>query len=226
MHELINNIYEMYWQMGIGINHHNCIKCKEWADEVGEKLIGPIPIMHIGKNFLDDKYKILFLGAVVYGWDDIIDWREALKSKKYEYIQQQTEETISDLFYNHSSKIYEVMRHFCLKFYGNLQEGFDKIAISNIIKCNTGSISDNIPAVMRYSCAHKDSGLEVAKREAEIISANHIVSLAGKKYNNYILEWNDAERFKIFTKLPHPAARVKLSTDNYAEEIINWILSY
>lgn len=58
MHRLKEKIFTKYRKMNIGKGKNEyCACCKS-----NKKLVGPISIFHIGKNFGEDPYKIVFVG--------------------------------------------------------------------------------------------------------------------------------------------------------------------
>ncbi len=72
---------------------------------------------------------------------------------------------------------------------------------------------------MRYNCAHNLAGLNVTKKEIEILKPHNIVSLSGRKIENYIKEWV----LNIPTLyLPHPSGR-GVVVDDLINKISNFL---
>ena len=93
--QLLNEIYQMYRNVEFGFNSL-CMDCKNEAKSKGIELVnGPVPLYHIGKDYLDANKKVLIIGKVAYGWNDICEdqrsfwnnlfetWKKILNSKSW-----------------------------------------------------------------------------------------------------------------------------------------------
>jgi len=223
MNTLLDDVYKMYRSNNLGTSHR-CNECKAWAYKEGKSLIGPIPIQHIGSEFAIDQYKILFLGAVAYGWGEEYKWSDVFNNTNTDLnkVQGDIEKRSQELFFYYKTRYYNVLRLICKKLYGDIEAGYNKIAISNFIKCNLDEVKDNFPAIMRSNCAHKLKELMVTRREIEIISPKIVISIAGQRYGNYLNEWDDNPKYLKLWNLPHPS-RCKGTDEEYAERVFKSI---
>lgn len=230
MQTTIKSVYEMYREINIGFNEI-CQKCHEEAKSKNKDLVGPVPIYHVGNNFEQDEYKILFVSAVPYGWapkDEFCeitedDWRNFMSSSvDFPSFINKFKSRVKDLYLGRNCKdspVFKVIRGVSKELYGHEEEAFEKIAITNFIKCNFDEVDDKLPAEIRALCAHPCKGNYIAIREAEVINPKIIVSLAGKSKYGYF--GNDYKGPMKYVEMQyHPSAR-GIKIDGYIDEVID-----
>ena len=208
--DLTYKIYEMYLNENIGFNPL-CKLCKEYAKSKNKELLnGPVPIFHIGNNYHKQEIKILFVGRVAYGWDELKElWGKLKLSELKNEMSDIVEDRIKDLFFNERRyheddgklKFFTYIQKACEMIFGNDIDGFNNIAITNYVHCNTDSISDNLPQKVRNYCVDKNENGFLFK-EIDILNPTHIIILTTDwKYNRYTYNINIAKKF------PHPSSR-------------------
>jgi len=194
--KLSDEIFKMYYAEKIGKNSL-CIECRKNAIEKHKELTnGPVPIFHVGKNFENNDKKLLLIGRVAYGWKDELNplWEKTFQeNEKHLYdIQTTVENRSKQLFSEGITKYFEFIKNTLTEIYGNIDTAFDNVALTNYVHCNTGSVSDNIPQIVRNYCSNKDLNGFIHK-EIEILKPTHILVLTKDwKYLRYAFDkkWN------------------------------------
>lgn len=240
---LEDKVFKMYGKKGIGTNkNHYCKSCKN--SDKGGKLAGPISFFHIGSKFEGDRYKIVFVGK--NSWYDKKEFeKEKVKDKHY----ADATETGGDSIRGEGtecidSPYWKYLRAIIVELYKNLDEGSKNVAITNLVKCNTGGPRDETPEDIRKNCI--DS--RIFEKEIEILKPKRIVFLTGNReeYEGYIEKFNfgkliknDKKKTKDNGKLiwwkrefvknggkikvlrtSHPQGQRK---EKFVKEIVNWI---
>jgi hypothetical protein len=209
VNSVLGDVYQMYIKDRIG-EGSVCQHCRRESSRKGLEHIGPVPIFHVGENFAGSPHRLLILGSVAYGWDDIL-----LSDKiadPSEAVMQRVETRFRQLILNpqpaeRKSKVLGAIRAICDSIYGSVSQGYGEVAISNVIKCNAGNIRGGAPTHMAYYCAHSQAGLMVTRREIDALRPRKIVSIAGSAYNPYVgAHWGLDPRLILL--LPHPAGHI------------------
>lgn len=221
---MYTKIYDMYASQSLGSNNV-CSQCASnpWWNLDSEGRIGPVPIYYIGKNYINQKIKIVFVGSAGYGWDDILPNRtidyKTLSTDQRKYLIDKMEESHYWLLNKGEISIYNVLRMFLSKYYGS-KEDTSNICLTNLVRCNKGNTAYSFRAAIRYACAHQQSGLYITKREIDILKPNVIVGFCTKKDIFYIEEdWKfDFPVKKIC--LGHPSRK---KTEDYVAKLIELI---
>jgi len=191
---MYDKIYDMYANIGLG----SCDVCQEcssnkWWDLESAGRIGPVPIYYIGRDYVNQDKKIVFVGSAGYGWDEhlpkrTIDYKNLGKDQRSTLICKMEEAHDWLLNDDKQISIYRVLRKFLKKYYSNL-DATSNICLTNIVHCNKGNISYSFPADIRFHCAHEQANLTVTKKEIEILRPDIIVGLCTTKDRYYIDEW-------------------------------------
>lgn len=192
--DLTDKVFQMYIENGIGKNKI-CALCKNHAARKRKNLThGPVPIFHIGKDYPDSKKKILFVGKVAYGWNEINSiWDETPELVKTK-IPNIVEDRIKDLFFNERRyhederqyRFFSYMKKACEQVFGDERAGYNRICISNFVHCNNGAVRDNLPQAVRKSCASIEENGYLHK-EIAILNPTHIIVLTNdSKYKRYV----------------------------------------
>jgi hypothetical protein len=209
MNSALGDVYQMYTKDRIG-ECGVCQQCKHESSRKGLEHIGPVPIFHIGENFAGSLHRLLILGSVAYGWDDVL-LGEKIADPSEALVQRVEARFHQLLLYPQPAerriKVLGAIRTICESIYGSVSQGYKEVAISNIIKCNAGNIRGAAPTHMAYYCAHSQAGLMVTRREIDALRPSKIVSIAGSAYNPYVgTHWGLDPRSVLL--LPHPAGQV------------------
>ena len=228
--ELLNKVYNMYAQEKVNENPF-CVECKNWAKSYGKELVnGPIPIFHIGKNFSKQKKKLLIVGLVAYGWADILGaigqtWKNIINNELEEVdsIQNKIENRVLELYSEGGIRYLDFISNALEKVYGNYMVGYDNIAITNLVHCNTGDVKANSLPKTALSYCIDPSQLGLIQKEIRIINPTHILILTQDwNYTKYISNlYNDKENYKIW-EIPHPSGRGRIK-EEFAREVIEFM---
>lgn len=178
-------VFKLYNEINVGQNEI-CRKCNESNNS---KLFSkPISIWKIGEDFKNETNKILFVGKVHRG--------------NIEY-----EATINDLFKDSTKKgdyllknsrwaYWSYTREIIKNIYGSFEKGKEKIAFTNLIKCNKSLTEDKTTEFTKKSCL---SDLKVVWREIEILKPTKIIFYTNTDYDNFLLDYKPTEFFKDLT---------------------------
>ena len=226
--ELINNIYDMYVQNGFGTNDI-CLKCRKLAKSKGKELInGPVPLFHVGKDFKHNNVRLLIVGMVAYGWSDIIpnaeqQWSTINKGDRQlkNNLMSKISERYKYIFFNENHRIIKYLRVALTNIYGNIDDAFDNVAITNYVHCNNskGETKDTIPQSIRGFCANISQNGFIHK-EIEVLKPTHVLSITKQwKYNRFL--YHNHDNFK-FLSIAHPSSRGR-SNASFEKDIRNFI---
>lgn len=220
--KLLEKIYKMYAANLIGKNE-KCTECKEYAKRKWLPLTnGPIPIFHVGKDFQKHDKKLLIVGKVAYGWDDYSDiWSKIFLGNydKQSYLKNIIEERVEELFYKRITVYFSFLNQSLTEIYGNTDEAFNRISITNFVHCNDGNVNDYLRQKNRYYCASKEANGFIHK-EIEILNPTHILVLTNSiqgKYERYI----KGEKLNL-KFIEHPSSRGR-TISGFTKDIKNFI---
>jgi hypothetical protein len=249
---MFDTILSMYKQLKIGDNEI-CKMCKSNNTIRGLELSNPISIFQVGNNFLNDGYKVLFVGKNARGtlYDlagkipDIIDSRDA--GRNYFLCWKRNH------FWSYTKSIAQQLAH------RSPEEAFDSIAITNLVKCNNamymegqnpdGTYRDCTTTAMKNNCLNN---LKVFWRELEILSPKHVVFYTHHDYDAYIQDfpgidsvneicdkehvranggkdilWWDRELYKdgkLVMRVLRTSHPERQNKEGFVEKIVSWIL--
>lgn len=212
----------MYFANHIGQNDI-CIKCKEYAKKKWKPLTnGPVPIFHVGKDYDKHEKKLLLIGKVAYGWNDYTNlWSNCFSGKieSRDYLKNMIEERVEELFYQGITDYFSFIKKALTAIYGNIDEAYNRVAISNFVHCNDynekdKNLNDNLRQKNRYYCASKEANGFIHK-EIEILKPSHIIVLTKTyqgKYERYIR--NENLKIKFIEHPSSPGRTIKGFTDD------------
>ena len=205
---LLDKIYRLYASEKIGYCSL-CNQCKIESLKKGKQLInGPVPAYHIGKDYDLSEKRLLIVGMVAYGWQDIISdfnqvWSQVFADNQntINELQKSVEERVQEIFYKGESKYFSFIKYALTEIYGDIDKAYNSVAITNFVHCNTGSIRDDLPQVARNYCIDiKNNGF--IHKEIELLKPTHILGLS--KNWNY-LRFMTSSNWK-FKSIKHPSA--------------------
>jgi hypothetical protein len=140
----------------------------------------PLSIWHVGENFADDERRILFVGKTARGYVgdeesypfyDTTAWADEAISGTEQYGAG------SWPYWSYTKEIIE-------RVHGTpIQESWQRVAFTNLMKCNNGTTRDTTPWEMKLRCLRQ---LRVFKREVEIIEPRTIVYYTGCDYDAFL----------------------------------------
>lgn len=239
--ELERKIFEQYRK----IKKEKKDVCKDCEKE--KKLPNskhPVSIFVVGKNFRNEKYKVMFVGKTVLG-----GWNTDPKDSESSFVCAKTEGFLP--FWS-ATDINQCIKEVCQKLWleNDAGEIWNKIAFTNIVKCTTSEETDKTPATLKNNCILKARFFE---KEVEVIKPTHIIFFTSRSYDKYIDKLDFGYRFKNVTNRTHKKeetiwwhrqfltnGKVKMhflrvyhpgfygrksqeAKENFAENIANWI---
>jgi hypothetical protein len=176
-------IFQMYSDIAIGKNEI-CADCIRKA--IGAPLSKPISFWTVGNKFTDDPFKVLFVGKTARG-NPGVDHGKG-------YLDARTVGT--DLFFSSAWHYWSYTNEIVRRLYKSEAEGWQRIAFTNLVKCNNSSASDNTPPERMHNCL---SRLGVFRREVEILKPKRIVFYTHWDYDEYIASFRYGETYSDVT---------------------------
>jgi len=146
----------------------------------------PLSIWHVGSKFAKDKHKILFVGKTGRG-----PWGKRNKSG---YVCE-TRNEVNERFFKCTNAYWGYTRKILSIIYGTPENGWDRIAFSNIIKCTDTKTEDKTKKSVKNNCILK---LCVIQKEIKILKPKNVIFFTGKKYDEQID--NLFDKLKVFFK--------------------------
>ncbi len=232
--EIADEILNYYIENKIG-QSEKCLECRVFASKKGQPIEnGPIPFFHIGKDFNNSEKRVLFLGIVAYGWEGelmntFFNVDPQVRFKNKELVTSLIEDRVDDLFFHKQKfKPEKKMSYFSyLKFTTKIlfgDDGYSKIAISNLLKCNSGSIRSNGYAQKSFDYCIRPEHVGNLIKEIEIIKPTHVVIMSGNNriFNRYI---GLIERMGVKTfMIAHPSSSKSGKMNAWAKAVQDFVM--
>lgn len=160
-------VFRMYKKINIG-KSYLCQKCREQNTDLSL----PVSIWQVGDEYFESEYKILFVGKVARGTPGEIcgDFMDAT-------------ERADELYQNAGWAYWNYTKTIAERIYN--ENAWEKIAFTNMVKCNNSDTIDTTTDSMRDFC------LSVLKEEIKILKPKNIVFYT-KDYDNQIEKLFDA----------------------------------
>ncbi len=177
-------LFESYKNLNLGKNPI-CEKCIEFNNS--SFFSKPISVWKVGDEFQNETNRILFVGKVHRG--------ENLGPMINDSFQDATKVGNSLLEYN-SWAYWSYTREIIKSVHGNIKKGKEKIAFTNLIKCNNSRTTDETTDFTKKSCL---SDLKVVWNEIKILKPNKIIFYTNTDYDNYIINYKPSENFEDLT---------------------------
>lgn len=154
-------VFRMYEKINIG-KSDLCQKCREQNTDLSL----PVSIWQVGDEYFDSEYKILFVGKVARGTPGDLcgDFMDAT-------------ERADELYQNAGWAYWNYTKTIAERIYN--ENAWEKIAFTNMVKCNNSDTIDTTTDSMRDFC------LSVLKEEIKILKPKNIVFYT-KGYDNQI----------------------------------------
>lgn len=210
--QLLNEIYQRYIEKQMRYNSI-CEKCKIFSKHHGKELVnGPVPIYHVGKDYIKQKRKLLIIGTVSYGWHEkeynIIDvWPKILAGNeiKKSILQHQIEKRNFELFINRENPFYRFINSALTTLFKSSVNGWTKISLTNFIHCNLGPETEDelLQRVRNYCADIKFNGY--IHEEIRILKPTHIIGLSKWKHPRYSPYERFMDEYKNFKAIVHPS---------------------
>jgi len=167
-------IFQMYKNISIGCNEI-CKKC----NKDGELEI-PLSIYFIGEKFYSSEDTVLFVGKTAVGGEGIGEVVDDFFTDSTEFGKQsldlEEEWSTRRAFYSYTNEIIK-------RYYGSYEVGSQFAALTNIVKCNNGSTTDQTTYEIKQHCIND---LKVIWKEVEILRPKRIIFYTGRDYDDFI----------------------------------------
>lgn len=172
----MERIFALYKELDLGKNA-SCLQCREKCQ--GKDAISmPISPWQIGPKYHEDPYRLLFVGKTARGEVGIETPGGYLDARPEG--QRCFDEYKRWPYWGYTSEL-------LARLFGNPNEGWERIAFTNLIKCNASSKQDCTTQQMKENCL---KNLGVAWREIQILAPRQIIFYTGWTYDDYIVEWS------------------------------------
>ena len=185
-----DKLFELYERIEIGKNSI-CQSCRK-----NKNFEIPLSFYHIGENFNDDKDNVAFVGKTAVGGANFeAEYRLEVKSGLYtdatkfgiESLRLNEQWAFSRPFYNYTHEIIK-------SYFGNIESGLKKSALTNLIKCNNASTNDVTPNDVKHNCLNE---VAVVWQEIELINASRVIFYTHNSYDSYILNFTPKNTVSI-----------------------------
>ena len=142
-----------------------------------QKLDGPISIWQVGSEFCNSKYKVMFVGKTARGTPgdftmsgiSVLDARDRGDELYLDPVKK-------GAYWSYTKEI-------CNKVEG--ENSWEKIAFSNIVKCNNSNANDTATQEMKEHCIIEN---RIILKEIEIVDPDTIIFYTGCDYDQYIVK--------------------------------------
>lgn len=223
--QVVDKIYQMYIDNKFGYNE-TCMQCKNKFDFEN----GPIPIFHVGEKYRSNEKRLAFIGLVAYGWNGTMPDQDKIWSEIFDYNQDRIDKTqldienrIRELYFleNENVRYLSFINEACTEIFGGIQNGFDNIALTNFVHCNSGEVKHSFPqSVINFCTRYQDGGSAgYIHKELEILDPTHIVVLTTSSQYDKI--YDDLAPSPKYLRIIHPSAPGRVKND-FIDEITNF----
>jgi hypothetical protein len=149
---------------------------------VQPSLFGPIGIWQVGRSYFDDPHRLVFVGKNARGSlrDDV---ESELSQRGFIDGTTAADQMIGEkwgAYWNYTAEI-------ITRVFGSLSLGWERIAFTNLMKCNNSMSMDTTNGAMKENCLKK---LGVAWKELDILEPRNIVMFTGDRYDSFIDQWS------------------------------------
>jgi len=184
----MKKIINMYKKNNIGRNTI-CQSCRKDVCEKNEFMSEPLSIWHVGQKYFESDVRILFVGkphrGEPYNSEENSDFpnlnNQLLETE--DYILGIAENLAAELFYNSGWAYWEYTKQILGKIFDSVDEGWKKVAITNLIKCTNTKTEDKTEEIMKKNCIEK---LGIVWKEIDILKPTNVVLYLGPDYDEFI----------------------------------------
>lgn len=196
LNPLEQQIAEMYKRKDIP-NNPTCRRCRE--AENGPKY--QVGAWFVGDHFSEQNKRILFIGKTARG--DIAPAENDLPEKEEPggFNRYRMRECARNQLWNTGWAYWRYTRDLCCEYFGldDVNEAREKVAFTNLIKCNNSDHQDTTTPYTIDCCIKK---LNIIGEEIKILNPTHVVIYAADDYDEAIenVFHTDSKRFTITCK--------------------------
>ena len=166
-----SRLFEMYRRKKIGRNTV-CRSCRADCRKKCLPFYGPLSFWRVGREYQHDPYRLLVVGKT---------GRRTAGIKRKTGIWD-VRKTADELF-DESWPFWSYMREILERVYGEATTGWNRIALTNLVKCNNSGDVDTTSSVMRANCLDK---LQVFQAEIKLLNPKLMVFYTGRDYDKQI----------------------------------------
>ena len=170
-------IFKLYRSLDLWTNP----VCRQCRSDAAPELSGPIGVWQVGRKYESDAYRLLLIGknarGTIFGNVD-----EQLEEQGFIDGTGFADESIYKkrwAFWHYQTSIIE-------RLFGSIDEGWERVACTNLIKCNN---SMGIDTTSFETAKHCLDQLGVVWKEIDILKPLTIILFTGAKYDNFILNY-------------------------------------
>lgn len=169
MADLAKQVFKMYHKKKLA-KHELCRACRKSCRR--KKMDGPVSLWHVGENFRNDQYKILFVGKTARN-------HPGKKNKHGIYdARERADELIEE-----SWPYWSYTKAILAEVYGDADKGWKRSAMTDLLKCNNSKGYDTATDVMKENCIQK---LGVFSEEVKLLRPKLIILFTGRSYDEYL----------------------------------------
>jgi hypothetical protein len=169
---LQSRIFDMYERKKVGRNLV-CRECQKGCEAQGLHLYGPLSFWHVGENYEQDPSRVLFVGKTA---------RRTTGTKRRTGIWD-VREYAGDFFWEKTWAFWSYTKAILERVYGTPTLGWEKTALTNLMKCNNSGNVDTTTNAMKQSCL---GNLKVFQAEVGLLKPKLIVFYTGPSYDTYL----------------------------------------
>jgi|ERR1700730_4459324 hypothetical protein len=164
-----------------------CEACKKATNQ---ELDGPVSIWQVGQEYDNDRYRLMFVGKNARG---------AIHNNASDQLAEQgiidgtgeADEWIGQKWSAYWYYTAAIIEH----LFGSLETGWERVAFTNLVKCNN---SMNIDTTNNETATYCLDKLGVTWKEFEILQPLNIILLTGRNYDDFIDRYT--KRFECHEK--------------------------
>lgn len=186
---MIDKVFEMYRDIKLG-NNEICKKCKEFHESINCGLYGPASLWNVGNKYETDQYKVMFVGKPARG----------LPGKETDYGFLDCRECGLKLYNEKGWPYWNYTKEIAKRLYGSAEEGWNRIAFTNIIKCNNSYDVDTATYEMKKYCIDE---LGVIWKEIAVLKPKNVIFYTHWYYDNFIDRFMLGDHYKDITDRHH-----------------------
>jgi hypothetical protein len=196
---MVDKVFDMYKHVNLG-NNEICKKCKDLHKRANLELYPPASLWNVGDKFETDQYKVMFVGKPARGSPGEDTGYGFLDCRK---CGAELYNGVGWPYWNYTKEISK-------RLYGSAEEGWNRIAFSNIIKCNNSVDIDTATYDMKKHCIDE---LRVIWKEIEILQPKNVVFSTHWYYDDFIDKFIIGDKYKDITDRNHriPNGKKKIS---------------
>jgi len=146
----------------------------------------------VGASYACDSHRIVFIGKTARGWNS----PDELAQQGFIDGTGMADQLIhgrSWPYWSYTNSILETV-------FGSLHSGWERIAFTNLVKCNNSDGADTTP---RTCAAHCLDDLGVVWKELEILKPKNIIMYTGDHYDDFIERYSLGYEYQDKTRRDH-----------------------